>query len=84
MCAALVAERPEAPPAAQAAAPEPAVRVHGLNHYYGEGSARNQVLFGNAIEIPAGQLVVMTGLQGAGKSTWVSARLAGTHVVVSK
>jgi putative ABC transport system ATP-binding protein len=69
MCAALVAERAEAPPVAQPAALEPAVRVHGLNHYYGEGEARNQVLFGNSIEIPAGQLVVMTGPSGAGKTT---------------
>jgi putative ABC transport system ATP-binding protein len=69
MCAALVAERAEAPPVARAAAPEPAVRVHGLNHYYGEGEARNQVLFGNSIEIPVGQLVVMTGPSGAGKTT---------------
>ena len=69
MCAALVAERAEAPPVARPAALEPAVRVHGLNHYYGEGEARNQVLFGNSIEIPAGQLVVMTGPSGAGKTT---------------
>jgi putative ABC transport system ATP-binding protein len=69
MCAALVAELAEAPPVARPAAPEPAVRVHGLNHYYGEGEARNQVLFGNTIEIPAGQLVVMTGPSGAGKTT---------------
>jgi predicted kinase len=26
----------------------------------------------------------MVGLQGSGKSTWVAARLAGTHAVVSK
>ena len=45
------------------------MRVEGLNHYYGEGEARNQVLFGNRIEIPAGQLVVMTGPSGAGKTT---------------
>ena len=69
MCAALLAERAEAPPVARPATPEPAVRVHGLNHYYGEGEARNQVLFGNSIDIPAGQLVVMTGPSGAGKTT---------------
>ena len=69
MCAALVAERAAAPPVARPAAPEPAIRVDGLNHYFGEGEARNQVLFGNSIEIPAGQLVVMTGPSGAGKTT---------------
>ena len=69
MCAAMVAERGEAPAVVQAPASEPVVRIEGLNHYYGEGEARNQVLFDNRIEIPAGQLVVMTGPSGAGKTT---------------
>ncbi len=69
MCAAMVAERVASPPAARIESSEPAVRVEGLNHYYGEGEARNQVLFDNRIEIPAGQLVVMTGPSGAGKTT---------------
>ena len=40
-----------------------------LNHFYGAGVARNQVLFDNNIAIPPGQLVVMTGPSGAGKTT---------------
>ena len=72
MCAAMVAERAEAPAAAPMPTGAPVVRVAGLNHYYGEGEARNQVLFDNCIEIPAGQLVVMTGPSGAGKTTLLS------------
>ncbi len=51
------------------AAAQPAVRVDNLNHFFGEGNSRNQVLFANAIEIEPGQLVVMTGPSGAGKTT---------------
>src|ERR1700745_2109813 len=69
MWAARVAERVEATTPAKAPSQHPVVAVEGLNHYYGEGQARNQVLFNNCIEIPAAQLVVMTGPSGAGKTT---------------
>ncbi len=69
MCSAMVAE-PAAPlPAAASPAPPTVVAVQHLNHFYGEGVARNQVLFDNSIAIPPGQLVVMTGPSGAGKTT---------------
>ena len=50
----------------------PAVRVDRVNHYYGDGESRNQVLFNNCLEIGAGQLVVMTGPSGSGKTTLLS------------
>jgi putative ABC transport system ATP-binding protein len=50
----------------------PVVRVDRVNHYYGEGESRNQVLFDNCIEIGAGQLVIMTGPSGSGKTSLLS------------
>jgi putative ABC transport system ATP-binding protein len=49
-----------------------AVRVKGLNHYFGEGDSRNQVIFNGAIEIPRGQLVIVTGPSGSGKTTFLT------------
>jgi putative ABC transport system ATP-binding protein len=48
------------------------VYIDHLNHWYGEGDARNQVLFENSIEIGAGQFVVVTGPSGSGKTTLLS------------
>jgi putative ABC transport system ATP-binding protein len=49
--------------------PRTTIRVAKLNHFFGEGESRNQVLFDNDIEIEAGQLVIMTGPSGSGKTT---------------
>jgi putative ABC transport system ATP-binding protein len=49
--------------------PGSVVAVAGLNHYFGEGEFRTQVLFDNRLHIDAGQLVVMTGPSGSGKTT---------------
>ena len=46
-----------------------AVTVERLDHFYGEGASRSQVLFANNLAIEAGELVVMTGPSGAGKTT---------------
>jgi putative ABC transport system ATP-binding protein len=50
----------------------PVVRVEHVNHHYGEGDSRNQVLFDACVEIGAGQLVVVTGPSGSGKTTLLS------------
>lgn len=47
----------------------PAVEVRGVNHYFGEGEARNQVLFDNNLTIQPGEIVIMTGPSGSGKTT---------------
>ena len=41
----------------------------GVNYWYGEGEARTQVLFDNALEIGRGEVVIMTGPSGSGKTT---------------
>ena len=59
MSPARVAEAPR-PLLAETLSITPAVvSAEGVNHYYGEGAAHNQVLFDNRIEVPPGQLVVM-------------------------
>lgn len=48
---------------------QPVVTVERVDHHFGEGDARNQVLFDNSLQIGAGELVVMTGPSGSGKTT---------------
>jgi len=43
--------------------------VNNLNHYFGEGALRKQVLFDINLEINAGEIVIMTGPSGSGKTT---------------
>jgi putative ABC transport system ATP-binding protein len=45
------------------------VVVRGLNHWFGEGEARKQVLFDVDLSIDRGQLVVLMGPSGSGKTT---------------
>ncbi|HMQ58449.1 MAG TPA: ATP-binding cassette domain-containing protein, partial [Rhizobiaceae bacterium] len=47
----------------------PAIAIHGLSHWYGEGEAKKQVLFDIDLEIPRGQLVILMGASGSGKTT---------------
>jgi putative ABC transport system ATP-binding protein len=41
----------------------------GVSHHFGTGDTRTQILFDITIEIPPGQLVIMTGPSGSGKTT---------------
>jgi len=45
------------------------IRVRQLNHFYGQGETRKQVLFDNNLEVGPGEIVIMTGPSGSGKTT---------------
>ncbi len=48
---------------------EPVIAISHLNHYFGEGSLRKQVLFDISLTICPGEIVLMTGPSGSGKTT---------------
>lgn len=54
----------------------PAIVARHLNHYYGTGELRKQVLHDNCLEIYPGEIIIMTGPSGSGKTTLLT--LIGT------
>lgn len=46
-----------------------AISIANLNHYYGQGLLRKQVLFNINLQIKRGEIVIMTGPSGSGKTT---------------
>jgi putative ABC transport system ATP-binding protein len=48
---------------------EPVISVRHLNHYFGKGTLRKQVLFDIHLDIYPGEIVIMTGPSGSGKTT---------------
>jgi len=51
---------------------EPVIAISGLNHYFGTGDLKKQVLYDIHLEIKAGEVVIMTGPSGSGKTTLLS------------
>lgn len=49
--------------------PHLAVQVRNLNFFFGSGELRKQVLFDINLDLPRGQIVIMTGPSGSGKTT---------------
>ena len=45
------------------------VEVCGVNHYFGKGENRKQVLFDCRLQLRRGEIVIMTGPSGSGKTT---------------
>ena len=54
----------------------PSVEVGGLQHSYGTGEAKKQILFDNNLEVDPGEIVIMTGPSGSGKTSLLT--LIGT------
>ena len=48
---------------------EPVICIKNLDHYFGHGQLRKQVLFDINLEINAGEIILMTGPSGSGKTT---------------
>lgn len=57
------------PPISPLESVESVISVRQLNHYFGQGVLRKQVLFDINLDIRAGEIVIMTGPSGSGKTT---------------
>ncbi|MBZ8179590.1 DevA family ABC transporter ATP-binding protein [Oscillatoria salina] len=53
-------------------AEQPVIAIANLNHYFGSGHLRKQVLFDINLAIYPGEIVIMTGPSGSGKTTLLS------------
>ena len=48
---------------------EPVISIQHVNHYFGSGTLRRQILFDISADILPGEIVIITGPSGSGKTT---------------
>lgn len=46
-----------------------AIKAEGVSHFYGKGALRKQILHEVDVDIPQGEIVIVTGPSGSGKTT---------------
>jgi putative ABC transport system ATP-binding protein len=51
---------------------EPAISIRNLNHFFGAGALRKQILFDITADIFPGEIVINTGPSGSGKTTMLT------------
>jgi len=55
-----------------ASSAEAPIQLEGVNHYFGAGALRKQILHGVSVELRAGEIVIVTGPSGSGKTTMLT------------
>ena len=48
---------------------KPLISIRNVDHFYGAGALRRQVLFDVSAEAQTGEIVLLTGPSGSGKTT---------------
>jgi putative ABC transport system ATP-binding protein len=51
---------------------QPVIVIEKLEHYFGQGQLKKQVLFDINLQINGGEIIIMTGPSGSGKTTLLS------------
>lgn len=47
----------------------PVITIQNLNHYFGQGSLKKQILFDINLKINSGEIIILMGQSGSGKTT---------------